>query len=227
VDTPIEIELDLFETINTLVRNPDAIELAYEKLESVLYGHRMTLRTTTARKAAHAFAPTSDSTFTPVISCTGEADVNGLRKLTVQDILNLKRRYDDMDIPKEDRFLVLDPRHTEDLINIDLKSFKDITDFKKGKPQRFAGFNMLEFSKNPKYDPDAVTKYAFDSVNAGAAHSSFSFHKTEVFKADGTVKMYDTLDDPKERASIVGFDKRFIALPIRNKAIGALVSVTA
>jgi hypothetical protein len=31
-------------------------------------------------------------------------------------------------------------------------------------------------------------------------------------------------DDPKERASIVGFEKRFIAVPVRNKRPGAIVS---
>lgn len=43
-------------------------------------------------------------------------------------------------------------------------------------------------------------------------------------KADGTVHMYAKYDDPEERGTIVGFDKRFIAVPIRNKGIGAIVS---
>ena len=43
-------------------------------------------------------------------------------------------------------------------------------------------------------------------------------------KADGQVHMYARLDDPEERGAIVGFDKRFIALPIRNKGVGAIVS---
>ncbi|QTE22396.1 hypothetical protein [Polaribacter cellanae] len=222
-DTALEITLDLFETENTLIRRPEAVELAYEKLESVLYGHKMNLRTTTAKKAAHAFAPNSETTFTPVIEATGDDNGDGFKRLTVNDILLLKRRYDDLDIPKEGRYLVLDPKHTEDLIKIDLKSFKDITDFSKGNPKRFAGFNMLEFTKNPKYT-NALVKIPFGSITAGN-HSSFSFQKDEVMKADGSVKMYETKDDPKERATIVGFDKRFVALPIRNKGIGAIVSV--
>jgi hypothetical protein len=43
-------------------------------------------------------------------------------------------------------------------------------------------------------------------------------------KADGDVKMYVRYDDPEERATLVGFDKRFIAVPIRNRGIGAIVS---
>lgn len=78
VDTPIRIELDLFETKNTLVRRPEAIEYSYDQLESVLMGHRNKLRARTAEKAAHAFAPLKDSEFTPVISTTGET--SGTRK---------------------------------------------------------------------------------------------------------------------------------------------------
>jgi len=53
---------------------------------------------------------------------------------------------------------------------------------------------------------------------------SFAFQGGEIMKADGDVYMYITEDDPKERGTIVGFDKRFIALPIRNRGIGAIVS---
>ncbi len=44
-----------------------------------------------------------------------------------------------------------------------------------------------------------------------------AFYADEVFKADGEVYMYATYDDPKERATIVGFDKRSIVLPIRGQ----------
>ena len=50
IDTPIRIELDKFETENTLVRRPEVIEYAYDQLESVLMGHRNTLRAKTAEK---------------------------------------------------------------------------------------------------------------------------------------------------------------------------------
>lgn len=226
-DKALEVELDLFETENTLIREPNAVELAYDKLESVLYGHKQSLRTTTAKKAAHAFAPQEDTEFTPIITTSGDDNGEGYKRLALKDILSLKRRYDDLDIPQDQRFLVLNPRHTEDLILQDLKSFKDITDFVNGKPKRLAGFNILEFTKNPKYDKNTMTKLPFEvEDNTNSTYCSFSFFSEEVMKADGNVKMYATLHDPKERATIVGFDKRFIALPIRNKGIGAIVTAS-
>ena len=224
-DTPISLELDLFETENTLVRSPDEVERSYDKMESVVYGHRMSLLTATQRKAAHAFAPNGESENTPVITTTGDDNGEGNKRIRVEDILKLKRRYDLLNYPVEKRYLVLDPRHTEDLILFDLKAFKDITDFVNGKPKRTLGFNILEFSQNPMFFNSTMQKAGFDAVDTGdLTFSSFSFCGDEVMKADGTVKMYEIKDDPRLRASIVGFDKRFIALPIRNKGIGAIVS---
>ncbi len=226
-DTPLEFELDLFETENTLIREPESVELAYDKLESVLYGHKSSLRTSTAEKAAHAFAPAKDSENTPVIETTGETN-ELVKSITPKDILKLKRRFDMLDIPLDKRFLVLDPRHTEDLILQDMDSFKNITDFVNGKPRRFAGFNILEFTRNPLYNSDNLEKIAFGATKeANHTFCSFAFYGDEVMKADGNVKMYDKIVDPQQRATIVGFDKRFVALPIRNKAIGAIVAKKA
>ena len=73
LDKPLRVELDLFETVNTLVRNPVAIEYSYDQLESVLRGHRNTLRQKTSEKAAHAYVPSGDDVYTPVLKTTGQA----------------------------------------------------------------------------------------------------------------------------------------------------------
>jgi len=224
-DTPLSIELDLFETENTLVRSPEAVELAYNKLESVIYGHRMALRSKTGQKAAHAFAPSSDTVNTPVLITTGGNNGEGFKRLIPEDILRLKKKYDLLDVPYDNRYLVLDPNHVEDLILFDLKAFKDITDFKDGQPNRFAGFNILQYTKTPKYNVNTKEKLPWGEVaDADTTFASFSFSSEEVMKADGTVNMFERINDPELRATIVGFDKRFIALPIRNKAIGAIIA---
>ena len=224
VDTPIKIELDKFETKNTLIRRPEVIEYAYSQLESVLMGHRNTLRAKTALKAAHAFAPAGNTANTPVILTGGES-YNGRRRMTVEDILNLKEKFDEADLPLENRFLVLHPSHLSDLILIDVKAFKDITDIVNGQPKTFAGFGILQFSKPAYYNVNTLAKIAFGAVPAATdKFCSFAYHSEEVMKADGDVSMYIRENDPEQRGTIVGFDKRFIALPIRNKGIGAIVS---
>ena len=224
IDTPIRIELDLFETENSIVRRPEAIEYSYDQLESVIMGHRNKLRSKTAEKGAHAFAPQKNGTYTPVIETTGEI-FNGRKRLTIEDILSLKERFDDMDIPIEKRFLVLNPKHLSDLILIDVKSFKDLTDIKDGEPNKFAGFSVLQTSITPRYNSTTKEKVGFSEEAAETdTFSSFAFQADEVMKADGEIFMYANENDPEERGTIIGFDKRFIALPIRNKGIGAIIS---
>lgn len=224
VDEPIKVELDKFETENTLVRRPEAIQYSYQQLESVIMGHRNELRAKTAQKSAHAYSPDKDTEETPIITTSGVL-YNGRKRLTFDDILGLKERFDAKEVPLEDRYLVLHPSHVTDLINLDTKAFKDITDLVNGQPKRFAGFGILQFSRMPLYDLTSFEKMPFGTATtADMGFCSFAFQANEVMKADGDVFMYSTENDPKERATIVGFDKRFIAVPIRNMGIGAIVS---
>lgn len=195
VDTPIAIELDKFETKNTLVRRPEVIEYSYDQLESVVRGHRNSLQTKTGEKAIHAIAPQVSSAFTPVITTTGSVSVrdddNTRHRMLVEDILALKMLFDEKDIPLEERYLVLHPKHVTDLVLLDFKSFKDITDLVNGKPMRFAGFGMLQFSRMPRYNRTTLTKVAFDAPpNATDTFCSVAFQSAEVMKSDGELYMY-------------------------------------
>lgn len=225
-DIPLSFQLDLFETVNTKVSNPEAVELSYDKMESVIYGHRNALQSKTGQKAAHSYAPTSNTENTPVIETTGENNGSGFKRMVSGNILALKRKFDTLDVPLDKRYLVLCPQHLEDLMTEDLKSFKDITDFVNGKPKRFAGFNVLEFSKTAVYNSTTKAKKAFGTIADAETDtvSSFAFNADEVMKADGSADMYERIKDPELRATIIGFDKRFIAMPIRNKGIGSIIS---
>jgi len=225
-DEDNEIVLDKFETENTIVRRPDAIEYSYDKLESVISQHRATLRKSVAMKAIHAYAPSVDTADTPVIETTGLA-TKGRKRLTFADILALKERFDDADIPLTDRYIVLHPKHVTDLLLQDMELFKNLTEIKDGKPFNFAGFGFYSFAQMPVYtvQDKVLTKLAFNAVKPeNAQFASVAFYAEEVMKADGEIYMYSKEDDPGERATIVGFDKRFVALPIRGKGVGTIVS---
>ncbi len=225
-DDDNEIALDRFETENTLVRRPEAIEYSYDKLESVIQQHRSTLRKSVAMKAAHAFAPDCDTDNTPVTITTGNI-VNDRKRLSFADILTLKERFDDVEIPLSERYIVLHPKHVSDLLLEDIELFKELTNIKDGEPFKFAGFGCFSFSQMPNYrlENGVYKKIPFGAVKEdGDTFASIAFYGKEVMRADGDIYMYATIDDPKERATIVGFDKRFVALPIRGKGVGAIVS---
>lgn len=226
-DEDYAVVLDKFETENTLIRRPDAIEYSYDKSDSVIRQHRSTLQTTTARKAAHAFAPSKDTTDTPLVLTTGAA-VRGRKRMKFEDLLALKERFDDALIPLEDRYIILHPRHVTDLLLEDVKLFKELTDIKDGEPMKFAGFGCYQFPFMPTYKENAGSweKVAYDDEQT-EQFASVAFYAHEVMRADGEIYMYARYDDPEERGTIIGFDKRFIALPIRGKGVGAIISATA
>ncbi len=227
-DADHDITLDKFETENTVIRRPDAIEYSYDKLESVIRQHRATLRKAVSVKAAHAYAPLEDTADTPVLTTTGET-FNGRKRLCLNDILTLKERFDDAEIPLEDRYIVLHPKHVSDLLREDVKLFKDITDIRNGQPFKFAGFGFYSFSQTPTYRivSGKLQKIALGAASQdGDSFASVAYYAKEVMKADGEIFMYAVENDPKERGTIVGFDKRFIAMPVRNKGIGAIVSAS-
>ena len=177
-------------------------------------------------KAAHAYAPNSDTTDTPVILTTG-AIIGGRRRLTFADILTMKERFDEVEIPLSDRYIILHPKHVSDLLLEDIELFKDLTNIKDGEPHKFAGFGCYQFAQMPTYklEKGVLTKVPF-AESSTEQFASVAFYAKEVMKADGEIHMYSSVDDPKERATIVGFDKRFVALPIRGKGVGAIVSDT-
>lgn len=226
-DSDNEIVLDKFETENTIVRRPDAIEYSYDKLESVIRQHRSTLRKSVAMKAIHAYAPTKNTADTPVILTTGLSS-DGRKRMTFADILTLKERFDEAEIPLEDRYIVLHPKHVSDLLREDIELFKELTNIKDGEPFKFAGFGCYSFAQMPTYKTveTVLTKVPFDAEKT-KQFASVAFYAKEVMKADGDIHMYASEDDPMERATIVGFDKRFIGLPIRGKGIGSIVSDNA
>lgn len=220
------IEMKRFETENTIVRSLEAIELAYDKQEDIIRQHRETLRNATAKCALHAYAPMRNTAHTPVLRTTGETTADGRKRLTFNDILDLKVAFDLAKYPAEGRYLVLNPHHVTDLLREDLKMFKDLTEIINGEPKKFAGFGVYTFGDTPTYMQQSagLEKQSFETAEQSKLFSSVAFIKTEVMKADGECKMFATVNDPTQRGDIFGFEKRFVALPIRNKGIGAIVS---
>lgn len=222
-DGEAEFVLDTFETENTLIRHIEEVELSYNKLESVIKQHRFTLQTAVATKAIHAYAPNANTLDTPVLMTTGEV-VNGRKRLTFDDILTLKEAFDVALVPADKRYIVLHPSHVTDLLREDMQLFKNLTEIKNGEPAKFAGFGFYSFPYMPTYYGSEKREFSAEKT---ANFASVAFQADEVMKSDGDMMMFSQLNDVHERASIIGFEKRFVALPIRNKGIGAIVSASA
>lgn len=226
-DSDNELVLDNYDTVSTRVRNVDVIELAYNKLESVIYGHKKQLMTKFMEKGAHAIAPVNDGEFTPIIPTTGAAN-GGLKRLTFDDLDEISVLFDEAEIPMEGRIALLTPTHLKDLRAEDRRAYKDMM-----KDKAYSSFKVyvLAGKRMPHYNKNTGAKVAVfgAALTANDNPASIFFHKDECFRALGTEEMYwnKKENDPQHRADTVGFAIRGLVGPIRNVGIGAIYSATA
>ena len=218
-DNPLELPLHSFDTKNTVVRNLEEKETAYNKMESVVRGHRSALRLKTSTFAAHSWCPSQNGIYTPVLSSTGAVN-GGLKNLTFEDVLLMESKYRDLDVDMDSLVLVLNTRHLADLRAQDMKLYREVLAEKK-----LFSFKLYSFSKQPLFDTTTGAKKAFGAVaGANDTMASIVYCNTEVMRAEGDYDAFARYKDPEVRGDIVGFQQRFTALPIRNKYIGAVYS---
>ncbi|TNE29197.1 MAG: hypothetical protein EP346_06965 [Bacteroidetes bacterium] len=223
-DVPEELPLDTLDTENTLVRNVEEMEASYDKMSSVVKGHKKALVNSLARRAAHAWTPDQNAAETPVLATTGADDGNNFKKITLDDVANLATEFDLLEIPKEDRILVLHPKHQQQLRAEDRELFKPTMSTDGRKIVEIEGFEVYSYTGTPVFNKGTGVKAAFGAAAAPATDtiSSFAYHADEVCKAQGDFDMFDDLKNPYERGDIVGFQMRALALPMRGKAMGAI-----
>lgn len=220
-DIPLELPLHTFDTNNTVVRNVEAMELAYDKMESVVRQHRNVLQAKTAAYAANSWAPQQKKDLTPVMATSGTGkNRQGLTPLSFDDVLAMDAWFRSQDIDPSTMVAVLNPYHLADLMAEDMKLYKEMLTGNK-----LFGFDLYTFSQLPYYNATTGQKVAFGTSAAGTdTQCSLFYCANEVMRADGDIEVFARYKDPEQRGDLIGFQKRFTALPIRNKYQVAIYS---
>lgn len=220
-DTPLELPLHTFDTKNTVVRNVEEMETAYDKMDSVVRQHRNTLYAKTAAYAANNWAPSKTADLTPVKATSGTGtNKQGLVPLSFEDVLAMDAWFRSQDIDPSTMVAVLNPYHLADLMAEDMKLYKEMLSGNK-----LFGFDLYTFSQLPYYNATSGAKVAFGTKAQNTDTQCSLFYSTEeVMRADGDIEVFARYKDPEERGDLIGFQKRFTALPIRNKYQAAIYS---
>ena len=226
-DGDIAISLDKFQTKATRVTDDELYGISYDKFGSVVERHRESIVTVKYKKFAHALAPYSHTAKTPVIQTSGDTDAaSGRKKLTLKDIIALKRAFDNMEVPEDGRVLVLCPDHVNDLLELD-QSFRDkYYNYTSGKLMNMYGFEVYTFVNAPYFDKSGV-KLAYNATPTATDHKgSFAFYRPRTFRAQGSTKMYysEAATNPQTQENLVNFRNYDIVLPKKMEAIGAIYS---
>ena len=226
-DGDIAIGLDKFQTKPTRVTDDELYAISYDKFGSVVERHGDAIQTRKLKKFAHALAPYSHTAKTPIIQTSGETDsVSGRKKLTLKDIIALKRAFDNMEVPEGGRRLVLCPDHVNDLLELD-QSFRDkYYNYTTGKLMNMYGFEVYTFVNAPYFNKSGV-KLAYNATPTATDHKgSFAYYVPRMFRAKGSTKMYysEAATNPLTQESLVNFRNYDIVLPKKMESFGAIYS---
>lgn len=220
--------LDKFQTKVVPVTDDELYALSYDKMARVKESCANALNDSKYAKAAHALCPAQNTDTTPVLKTTGEKDAaTGRLKLTMNDIVSLKRQLDKMGVPPTDRRLVLCTDHVNDLLETE-QSFKEQYNVNRndGTVGRLYGFDIYEFGACPTYSTAGKKNALGATPKTGEFQCSFAFYVPRVFKATGSTKMYysPAENDPQQQRNLISYRHYFICLPKKEDAGGVIMS---
>lgn len=220
-DTPLELPLHTFDTENTVVRNIEQMESAYDKLASVVRAHSNALIRKTSAYAANNWCPAKDGDLTPVMATTGAVSAETLKAATFADFLRMRAKFRSFDIDPASVVVVLNPSHEADLMAEDMKLYREVL-----ASGTLFGMSLFSNSNLPWFDTTTKQKKAFGAAYDAAKDTrcSLVYCDTEVMRAVGTTEVFAKYKDPEQRGDVLGYQQRFTALPIRGKYAGAIYS---
>lgn len=220
------VSLDKYQTKATKVTDDELYAISYDKQASVIERHKEAINEKKYSRSIHAIAPAENTTKTPVITTTG-AEADGRKVLTRADIIRLKKLFDKNKVPQIDRILVLCPDHIADLLENDQKFNSQYYDYATGRVNKLYGFEVYEYNDCPYYNATTLKKVAYGSVPADTdMQASIAFYAGRIMRADGSLKAYlsEAKSNPTTQANLVNFRAYSICLPLKNDAMGAIVS---
>jgi len=218
------INLDKLQTLPTRISEDAALGASYNKIDSASAGHIKQMNRTKYKKAIHAIAPASNTTKTPVIILPADYTPDDVYKA----IVALKSAFDKMEVPEDGRRLVLASDMYNKLLE-DRERFGNLlVDHQTGKVNRtIAGFDVYTYVSNPYYS-EAGVKAAWGATPGATDHqATVAFFVDNIGKKTGILKRYYDEPNTTTQAHLLNYRHYYIALPLRNEAIGAIVQGAA
>lgn len=219
-ETTYDVSLDYYDSQNYKMRNINMHALPFDKISYYTKKSAAAIKKKEVNDAAYAFAPVDAGGKRVIIPTTGAAR-NGLKMLTLSDIVTLARALDKAQFPELGRNLVLPSDMWWDLVvnNDILKaqlSYQQNNGVINPNIVNYYGIKIHKAADNSlvAYDISQSKKAAQGAVITGnVVPAGFVFVSTEVFRAGGSYEMFflEKAKNPTGRADEFGFAHRFKA----------------
>lgn len=195
-DSEETYDVDEFSTDPVHLQKTEEEVVTYEKRQSILSDHLMTLRTTIADKFANIWSPTAGAanqvrTTGSTIAALGAAQTGNRKLVTQADLANLARILDNMDVPDDgNRVLWCDANMYNAIRNIDnFMTAEKIgaANIIKGQIGTIFNFRIFKRSRVTRYDNTGTpVKKAYGAANAATDNlASLAWHPSFVRRALG------------------------------------------
>lgn len=212
--------LDHYDSQNYKLRNIVMHALPFDKMQFYTRKSADAIRKKEIADAAYAFAPDAAGNKKIVIPTTGAAR-NGLKMMTLNDVVTLARALDAAEFPDMGRNLVLpadlwwDLVQNNDILKAQL-SYQQNTGIINPNIVNYYGFEIHKATTNSLigWDVSASAKAAQGALITGnVVPAGFVFISTEVFRAGGDFEMFfkAKAQNPDGRADEFGFAHNFLA----------------
>lgn len=213
-DSFVTYALNVFTTTPTFVTWHEENEISYDKTDSVLNDHVQTLMEAVGDDILYAWVTgtTSDGTADSIpaaniIKTTGAAVAvtedgqTGTRKaFTYTDLANAQAKMNKMNVPKSDRYALLESYQYQQLINSlssnQMAAFQQTADIANGIVGRLAGFNILERSSVLAFNGN-VPVAPGTALSANSCLGALCWQKDSVALALGDIKPFQDDDNPQ------------------------------
>lgn len=211
-------ELDYYDSQNYKIRNIHVHALPFNKIQYYTKKSAKAIIKKEIYDAAYTFTPDDAGNNRIVIATTGAAR-NGLKMMTLDDVITLARACDNAGFPEDGRHLVLPSDMWWDLVqNNDILKAQLSYQAANGKIKativEYYGFKIHKsFGSNAEvaWDVAGNAKAAQGAVITGdIVPAGFIFCSSEVYRADGKFEMFmkNKSENPTGRAWEFGFAHR-------------------
>lgn len=215
-DQDVTYDITVLRTQPVTVENPYAVELSYDKLQSVMAYSKEILYQKAAEYMLRQWFPASAEN---QIKTSGAAvsahtlKAAGQRKaFNKRDVMAAARLFDSQDIPDTERYMLVDTwmyyQLLESLTASESLAFHKHVDIAKGVLGRLYNFDIMSRSTAGVYTSENVLQGKDVASAEGDLAAALAWHKKSLSRASGSEKMYHDEADPGYYGDVISFSKR-------------------
>lgn len=235
-DSDVTYALDEYSTDPILIPNAEALELSYNKRESVLAEYESSLRQTVADNMLISWSPSA--TTGSIIRTTGGSSASHLAGTTgnrkafkVKDLKNAQHQLNRQNVPMEGRFALMSAdmfqQLSDDMSLTEYRDFSAAYDIKEGILGRLFGFSIMMRGGVVTYDNSTLPV-----VNSYAAVADtddndgvLCWQINAVERALGQVSFFERIGDPTYYGDVYSASLRVGGRIRRQDALGIVAIV--